>query len=92
MIVEQYGKGTFLTRESHWHECVGGRALCSDGKLRSIQHVSAPDTFFSIPCSVQVKGKTVRGFVSIRHDLDGQAEPFIQFSAVRYGKNGGLLP
>lgn len=61
--------------------------LCSDGKRRTVRYVGEPDTFFTHPCRVSVKGKTVSGFVSYDYGTDG-----LVFHAYQYRKNGHLLP
>ena len=38
-------------------------ARCPDGKIRRVK-VGVPDTFFSIPATARVSGRTVAGFVS----------------------------
>lgn len=60
--------------------------LCSDGKRRTAKITSEFDTFYSIPASVQVKGKTVAGFIMSKDDGD------IVFAAYQYRKNAYLLP
>lgn len=43
----------------------GSRVLCSDGKIRSLAYLAqTPDTFFSTPAAVRVKGKYVTGYVT----------------------------
>jgi hypothetical protein len=65
---------------------------CSDGVARRARVTGQPDTFFSIPASVQVKGKTVSGFLTNSPTyIKGVKEGYI-FIAVSYGKNGHLLP
>jgi len=39
-------------------------ALCSDGKRRCVTLTREADTFFTIPGSVKVRGKTVTGFIA----------------------------
>lgn len=62
---------------------------CEDGKARYARITGQPDTFFSVPASVQVSTpdgrKTVSGFVT--SDSDGY-----EFRAVKYGKNYKYLP
>ena len=65
-------------------------ALCSDGKRRYARLTSHPDTFFSIPAQVKVKGKTVSGFIMSFTNEDGNAD--YGFIAVQTGKNASLLP
>lgn len=38
--------------------------LCPDGKRRTVIITSEPDTAFSIPAKVQMKGTTISGFVT----------------------------
>ncbi len=58
--------------------------LCVDGVRRTVRLHGEPDTFFSVPGSVQVRGKTVSGFVtSDNGDL--------KFIAYTYGKNADVL-
>ena len=43
----------------------GTRLLCSDGKIRAPKHLaSSPDTFFSTPCSMRIKGRHVSGYMT----------------------------
>ena len=96
----QYGRGTYLEVGGIWNTYIGGRAMCSDGVVRTVSRINpAADTFFSVPASVQVKGKTVRGYVTISDwALDAGAgdfeteEPYVAFIAYSYRKNGHLLP
>jgi hypothetical protein len=70
-------------------------ALCSDGRRRRVRLTSEPDTYFSIPGSVCVHGKTVSGFIMQATDYDATDEAHANdtiFSAVLYGKNAALLP
>ncbi len=60
--------------------------LCSDGKRRNAKITQQPDTFFSIPASVQVRGKTVTGF------LMDNSEGELCFCQYTVSKNGGMLP
>lgn len=62
--------------------------LCSDGVRRVATITGAPDTYFSIPARVTVKGKTVSGFVMTRSGFEDDYE----FVAYTYRKNGNLLP
>lgn len=59
--------------------------MCEDGKRRYARVTSEPDTFFSLPASVTVRGKSVSGFISLLQDGD------YQFTAYTYGKNAHLL-
>lgn len=66
------------------HNC-----LCSDGKRRYVWLTGHADTFFSIPASVKVQGKSVSGFVTT---VEGSDPVDYEFHANIYGKNGHLLP
>lgn len=74
-----------------WSQTVAIKhCVCSDGRPRYARITGQPDTFFSIPAAVKVKGKTVTGFVSINTSC-GKDEGYI-FHANQFGKNGALLP
>lgn len=76
--------------------CRQQNILCSDGKRRTAVFAAEPDTFFTIPASVRVNGKSVSGFVwhdDLIYDDDYQTTPGVwKFTAYSYGKNGHLLP
>ena len=49
-----------------WQITVAYRALCHDGKVRTVRVRQSPDTFFSHPGRVTFgNGRTVRGYVSV---------------------------
>jgi hypothetical protein len=55
------------------------------------------DTFFSIPASVTVGGKTVSGYVTVETaaglTTSTDDDPaVVKFVAAQYGKNAGMLP
>lgn len=67
--------------------------LCSDGRRRYARITSPEhDTFFSIPAFVQVKGKTVNGYVTGVTPSREDGKEDYEFHAYNYGKNGHLLP
>ncbi len=81
----------------------GSAALCSDGVVRSLSYVApTADTFFSVPASVKVNGKTVSGYVTTDEQkwIKGSKEvgPFLacatfrQFTGGDRCANAGLLP
>ena len=77
----------------------GTRLLCADGKIRSVSHIaSTPDTFFSIPASVRVNGKTVTGYATTEEQtwIKGVNEKEFKCAFVfrkhTNGKNQHLLP
>lgn len=93
-----YAFGTSLTVRHPWGLFVAGRAMCSDGKVRSLKRISATaDTFFSVPAAVTVNGKTVSGYITVESaagfSTDTPTDPaVVKFVAYSYGRNGGLLP
>lgn len=51
----RYDNGTYLDMEFPFGFYLGGRAMCSDGKVRRIHRIApTADTFFSVPASVIV--------------------------------------
>lgn len=83
---KKHANGTSLTQSYPWGTYVTGKALCSDGKIRSLKRIAqTADTFFSVPASVVVKGKTVAGYISLDDDI-------VRFHSYTYRKNGSLLP
>lgn len=97
----EYANGTYLTPASGPFSCgmVDGAALCTDGIVRRVRFRNGgiADTFFSIPCSVSCKGKTVSGYVTVE-TVEGWTTPteddpaIVRFVAYTYGRNGHLLP
>lgn len=49
----------------------GNRLLCADGKVRAAELAQCPDTYFSIPASVRIKGKRITGYAT-GDERDGQ--------------------
>ena len=78
----------------------GSKVLCSDGKIRSLVRLAIThDTFFSIPCAVKVKGKTIAGYATGSEQAYKKGfkekEPFLTattFQPYLYRKNHALLP
>jgi hypothetical protein len=96
----KYANDTELVLENGPFACryVAGRAMCSDGKVRAVRFRSGiADTFFSIPASVKVNGKTVAGFVTVETE-EGWSTPseddpaIVKFIAYQYRKNRDSLP
>lgn len=90
-----------VARSGHPWSMVGTRfqVLCSDGQVRVATATAETDTMFSVPARVQVKGRTVAGFVTTRDPLfvyPGIIEPaqetFFQFIPSRQRKNSNVLP
>lgn len=73
-------------------------AMCSDGVRRTATVTGEPNTWFSTPARVQVRHRSVSGFLSACHDScpreasDGLEAAELLFTAYAYGKNGHLLP
>jgi hypothetical protein len=44
----------------------GTRVLCPDGKVRALAYLAqTPDTFFSTPAAVRIKGKYITGYMTV---------------------------
>ena len=103
-----YALTTYLdTYDSPFGGFVRGRAMCSDGRVRNLKRISVTaDTFFSVPASVTVKGRTIAGYVGVEtcqgwttHTDEGWTthgtgdDPaLVKFHAYTYRKNHELLP
>lgn len=93
----EYALGTYLKTQMPWSTFVGGRALCPDGKVRNLKRIAiTSDTFFSVPASVTVAGKTVAGYVTVQ-TLEGWSTPtdsdpaVVKFIPYQYRKNGNVF-
>ncbi len=75
------------------------RAMCADGIERvartraTIYGEIHPDTAFTVPAYVQVRGRTVRGYIA---SGDGMAfyqerDPGLEFHAVTYCRNHAMI-
>lgn len=42
----------------------GNRLLCADNIVRAAELAKCADTFFSIPASIRIKGKRIRGYAT----------------------------
>jgi hypothetical protein len=72
---------TYLDQSFPWGLYRGGAALCPDGKVRKLKRIATTaDTFFSIPASVTVRGRTVAGYVTVK-------EAVVEFHPYLYRKN-----
>ena len=78
----QYPNGSVAVMSpGPWSMLVGVKHCpCSDGVARRVYGIGVPDTMFSAPGKVSVRGKTVTGFVTC--DDDGYT-----FHANKFGKN-----
>lgn len=94
---QEYAQGTYTVQSYPWGYYRGGAALCPDGKVRKLKRISTTaDTFFSVPASVTVKGKTVSGYIGFTsvngYDTTTADDPaIVRFYPYQYGKNGHLL-
>ena len=62
----EYADGTALVQEAPFGFYRAGRALCPDGRVRTLKRISTTaDTFYSVPAAVTVKGRTVSGYILI---------------------------
>jgi hypothetical protein len=85
-----YMATTTILRRGPWQ--IAYRAtnvLCADGARRSARLTSEPDTYSSIPGSVQIRGRTVSGSVWSRETDDGME---LLFTPASDGANADALP
>jgi hypothetical protein len=82
--------------------------LCADGRVRRATITADPDTYFSVPARVSVRGRTVTGHIGIdtapsardlRDARDSDALEYAEgypsvryFAANIYGANADALP
>jgi hypothetical protein len=71
--------------------------MCADGKVRTLKRIAqTADTFFSVPASVRVKGKTVAGYIgtnTVQGFSTATADDpvIVRFHAYKYRRNWRLL-
>jgi hypothetical protein len=97
-----YGRGTSITVRSPWGLYVSAKALCSDGKVRTVSRISiTADTFFSVPAAVTVykngARRTVSGYITFETltgmSTETEGDPMVvKFHRYSYGKNADALP
>jgi hypothetical protein len=93
-----YADGTYVVTRSPWDTFTSAAAMCTDGKVRRVSRISATaDTFFSVPASVKVNGKTVAGYITFStragYSTETADDPTrVEFHAYTYRKNHTLLP
>lgn len=98
METRNYAMGTALVASYPWGLFHGGRVLCSDGIVRALKRIAeTADTFFSVPASVTVQGRTVAGYVTVEavsgSSIVTDGDPAVaKFVAVTYRKNHDALP
>ena len=61
----------------------GHRVLCSDGKIRACAMAQTADTFFSVPASIRIKGKTVTGYVTTENEWERETGETFEAYAFR---------
>jgi hypothetical protein len=89
----QYAKDTWIERSHPWGLNVAARVLCPDGVVRKCKRIApTADTFFSTPAAVEVRGKTVAGFVTMTTasglSTATDADPaYLVFHPYKYRKN-----
>jgi len=70
-LVHKYAQGTYLQAEEaaypHGRMTRRGRALWPDGKIRRVW-AGLPDSFFSIPAYGRLRGRRVKGFLTVTED------------------------
>jgi hypothetical protein len=94
----EYALGTYTDAIAPWGLYVAGKAICSDGIVRSLSRISqTADTFFSVPATVKARGKTISGYVTVEtvegYSTETDNDPAVlKFVAYQYGKNGNVLP
>lgn len=70
MMKRELGK-TYVTHTMPWGLCPrnGHRLLCSDGVVRAAQLALTPDSFFSHPASIRIKGKLITGYMTVESEF-----------------------
>lgn len=83
-------KKAYIENYGPWQTPVAAHnVLCSDGKRRFVR-ITSPEPLdaWSLSAAVQIKGKTVSGFIT----GEDYPEKDIKFHAYQNKKNGYLLP
>lgn len=96
MDTREYAFGTSITTCAPWGLNVACRAICPDGRVRSVRIAQTADTFFSTPASVRVRGKTVSGYVTVSTpsglSTESEGDPaFVEFRPVDTSKNADAV-
>lgn len=97
-MTRTYSRGTYTRQSMPWGLYVSAAAMCSDGKVRRVKRIAqTADTFFSVPAAVQVRGKTVAGYITVEteqgYSVDMPHDPaIVKFCAVKYRRNWQMLP
>lgn len=92
-----YGAGTFLDTEGKGF--TKGRALCTDGVVRSVRFPTGgtADMFSTVPAVVTAYGKAVSGFVVVKTLTDSEVSTpddpaVVCFFPYAYRKNANVIP
>lgn len=97
----EYAQGTSVTQEFPWGFYIRARVMCPDGIVRATARIAmTADTFFSVPCAVNVrKGgpiHKVSGYLTIEA-VSGSSvvtddDPaIVKFIPYTYGKNANAF-
>lgn len=86
-----YDEGTYVTLDMPFGQIVKGKALCSDGKLRTFSVTGMPYCMETLPARVSVKGRTVSGEIEFGQSMEGYGKRIV-FHANQDGRNADLLP
>jgi len=91
----KYSQDTSVTVRSPWGFYISARVMCPDGIARNVKRISeCADTFFSVPCSVTFKGKTIAGYMTFAdtHPNDyNSTEQHVEFRPYQNRKNAHLF-
>jgi hypothetical protein len=81
----EYKYGTWIEQNFPFGLFVRASVLCPDGKVRLTKRISqTADTYFSVPCSIRFKGKTVAGYMKMEED-------HVAFVPYKNRKNGNIF-
>lgn len=83
-----YANGTYI----HYTMIRSARAICPDGRIRRTKRISqTSDTFFSIPASMTVKGKTVAGYITVETIASRRCQVIVKFVPYLHRTNGRIF-
>ena len=90
---------TWLQTVGPWGIPEKARVLCADGVYRIARTAQTANTFFSLPARVQVRGKTVSGFITTEDNphiayrtVQGAPALGYLFIPYQYRRNHAALP
>lgn len=78
-MIAKNGTGVCRTGYGFWEHPTAMKAQCEDGVIRTIRLNQQADTFFSWSGRTTIKGKSVRGYVTV--ESLSQEEPLYEFHA-----------